>query len=329
VGGAWVVLHRVGATAGPVDSTRSGADGRARLRVARREAGAVYFVSARFQGIGYFAEPIGADATDPQTVSLAVYDTSTAGPALHVGMRHLIVARPDAQGRRRLLDIIQVRNEGTTTRVGPDSTAPVWSMRLPPGIEAPEVGQGEVSPAAVTFGGDSVRVAAPFPPGPKQIVLGYALPRGRHLVVPVDQPTIRFEVLSEEPVRAGSGLVAMEPLQMEGRTFQRLGGDALRAGSEVEVRFGGSGLAGNTTALALGLAALVLAGGAVVAFRRRPAAPAAAPRSPDRDALLAQLVALDERYADHQDATPADEWAAYLARRGRLKTELARLVARG
>src|SRR3954465_5462235 len=63
VPGQWVVLHRVGSDrAAPLDSARSGADGRFRIRyLATGAEDALYFVSSRYDGIAYFSPPLRTD----------------------------------------------------------------------------------------------------------------------------------------------------------------------------------------------------------------------------------------------------------------------------
>ena len=60
VAGAWVTLHRVGPdAAGPVDSMRTGADGRYAFRYrATGDTLAVYFVSTNRGGVNYFTPPV-------------------------------------------------------------------------------------------------------------------------------------------------------------------------------------------------------------------------------------------------------------------------------
>src|SRR5205814_1473173 len=118
-------------------------------------------VSARYMGIGYFSEPLAADAA---RLTLLVYDTTAAGPPLAIGIRHVVITRGDA-GQRRVLDIYQVQNPGRATRVGADSLAPVWSAQLPAGVTSAQAGEGDIPANAVRFTGGRVSVAAPFPPG--------------------------------------------------------------------------------------------------------------------------------------------------------------------
>jgi hypothetical protein len=328
--GVFVVAHRVGARQqGPVDSMRSDPAGRFRFRVAQPDSGAVYVLSARYAGIGYFSTPVSTkERAAAQAVRLAVYDTSSAGSPLRVAVRHLVISASGSDGSRDVLDIIQVVNAGATTRVPRDSAAATWRMRLPRSVESFHVGEGDVPITAVLQLGDTVEVHAPFPPGEKQVVVTYVVPRGlRTLRVPIDQPTSRLEMLVEDSsaTAGGATLTAANPLQLEGRTFRRFSAGHVPAGETAEITFGG-GHAGNLAWVAVVLSALLLGAGGWAAVRRRGAAVAPAPVA-DGDALLRQIVALDERYGSRQAQTPAAEWAEYQAKRAALKAELAKRLA--
>ncbi len=335
--GVWVVLHRISIRAqGPVDSVRADAAGRFRFRVAAPESSAVYAVSSAYAGIGYFGQPVDARAgRGAPPITLIVYDTATTGPPLTVAMRHVVIARAAADGTRRILDITEVRNGGTTVRVGADSLAAVWSQAFASDLVEPRLGESDVPASAVTFVEGRLRVAAPFPPGSKQIAASYVLPRGAsRLRIPVDQPTARLELLVEDSTSSVPGLAAAEPIELDGRAFRRFAADSLDDGRVVTVEFGGSAGLGGTGLLvmALALAGLGLMAGLVVATRRKavgaPAARAAGAgrSSADRDTVLAQLVALDERFAGRESDTAPDDWAAYQRRRAELKRTLATLL---
>lgn len=339
--GRTVLAHRISEAAqGAVDSARTDPRGRFRFRIAAPESAAVYVVSSRHAGIGYFSEPFTAQArAGADTITLAVFDTASAGPPLAIAVRHLVVQAPEAGGARRVLDLVQVLNAGATTRVARDSVTPVWSGRLPAGAEGPAAGAGDVPANAVRFVDGRVEVAAAFPPGQKQVVVTYTLPEGaRELVLPVDQPIGRLEVLVEDSTAVPAGaLQPDEPLTLEGRRFAHFAAGALAAGTRAAVRFGraprGRGLAGW---IIVGAAALALAGGAALAARRaRPAprpvgavAKAPAPAELPNERLLAAIVALDARYEGREAAVSAGEWAEYLRRRTELKAALAARVAR-
>ncbi len=96
VPGLMVVLHRVGTDrAGPLDSMRSGRDGRYRFRYVRTgQDDALYFVSATYLGIAYFSTPLRDAAVHAGDADLLVYDTTADASALRVQGRHLVVSAP-------------------------------------------------------------------------------------------------------------------------------------------------------------------------------------------------------------------------------------------
>ncbi len=340
VAGVRVVLHRIGMQQqGAVDSVAADAAGRFRFRVAAPDTMSLYVVSVRYAGIGYFGTPVRGRSGTNEGADLAVYDTATTGRPLETALRHLVVGPPEQGGVRRLLDIVQVVNPDPATRVAADSLAPVYWTVIPADVRDPQVGEGEVGPDAVRFSGDTAYVTAPFPPGSKQIVLSYELPADvRRIVLPVSAPTADVEILVDDSgAVAGEGVAEEPALAIEGRSFRRFVVRNAAAGSVVEVRLGRRAWF-PVREVAIGLAALGLLAGMVLALRRRPgsgpaaAVPArdAAPADAgdDRDALLGRLVALDDRYADRQADTPPAEWAEYQATRAELKARLARTVAR-
>jgi hypothetical protein len=338
VAGARVVLHRIGMQEqGPVDSVAADRAGRFRFRVAVPDTLSLYVISVRYAGIGYFGAPVRGRAGMAPETALTVYDTTTVGPPLRTALRHLVVGAPEEGGSRRLLDIVQVTNPDVATRVAADSLAPLWWTLVPSGIRDPQVGEGEVGPDAVRFSGDTAFVSAPFPPGRKQIVLTYELPAGeRRVALPLASPVENVEILVDDSgAVAGEGVVEERALAIEGRAFRRFVARNAAAGTTVEVRLG-SRVRFPARELAIGLAALGLLAGMVLALRRRPraAAPAPAPattaggaEAPDADTLLGRIVALDERYAGREADTPPSEWTRYQVTRAALKAELARRVA--
>ncbi len=336
--GAVVVAHRIGLREqGPLDSLRADARGAFRFRIARPDTAAMYVVSTRYAGIGYFSDPFSPkDRAGADTIRLAVFDTASAGAPLDVAVRHLVISAPGGDGSRDVLDIVQVGNPGETTRVPRDSTTPTWHMKLPRGIESFHVGEGDVPTSAVVQAGDSIVVTAPFPPGLKQVVVTYVVPRDlKTLRVPLDQPTQRLELLVEDSSASATGadLLAANPLTIQGRRFRRFSASNIPVGETAEITFGATG-ARNLGWLAVALSAVLLGAGGYLAAQRRRGAPVvvAAERreraeAPDRDALLRQIVALDERYAARQAETPPVEWAEYQAKRAALKAQLAGRLA--
>jgi hypothetical protein len=328
VPGAPVTLHRVGRTAqGAIDSAKSGADGRFRFRM-RGDTAAIYLVSARHAGIEYFSEPIRAPgATD---IRLAVSDTSST-QAVRLGARHVIVRSPDEFGTRAVLDLLSIQNDGPDTRVGRDSLSPSWQVILPPGATSLAVEEGDVSPTAIQFRGDTMMVFAPLAPGRKNVMVSYRLP------IALDRPSWSapadsFDVLLEEgdaTVR-GAGLHPVAPVTLMGSALRRWTATP-PTGASGEVVF--SGTPANRGRLLFWMVALLAAivlGGGVIAFRRSRRVSGQAADTPDApDRLIEDLARLDAKYAGGAAAFGAEEWAAYQAERARLKAAaLARRAGR-
>jgi len=334
--GAWIVGHHVDAERqGPVDSVRSDAGGRFRIVVRRPDTAGVYVVSTRYRDIGYFGVPVpAADRAGAAAVTLVVYDTSAQGPALTVLLRHVVLTSPEADGSHRVLDIFQVHNPGTTTRVAPDTNQATWRTRLPAGIADFVLGESDISPAAVRRIGDELLVDAPFPPGDKQVLVTYTLPRdAREVRIPLDQATARLDILVEDGTTsaAGPGVQAGPPLEIQGRRFRRFGAERVAAGTQVTLRLRPVTDAGRRFAWLIVVAAgLALGAGVFLVLRRRGTTPAAAPPAAAErpDALAARIAALDERFDGRQAETAPEEWRRYTAQRAELKERLRAALAR-
>jgi hypothetical protein len=331
VSGVRVVLHRVGAAEqGPVDSMPSGPDGRFRFGLVR-DTSALYLLSARYKGIEYFSFPLDrADGRDPAPVALVVRDTSSRTPVT-VSARHLVIPRPGEDGKREVLDLVLLVNQGTETRVAPDSLSASWSGPLPPASEGLDLGESDVSPDAVTRRGDSVIVSAPISPGEKQLAFQYHLPGGRQAIeLPVGADPVALNVLLEEPgaSASGPGLAESDSQAIEGRSFRRWTGD-VPANAVVRITLPGAG-GSSTPVIAVLVAvlalALLLAAWRILPQRRAAAAPGG--RRNDADLLLNEIAALDTRYQGREAELQPEEWTRYLERRAALKAEAAAALAR-
>jgi len=316
VAGVPVTLHRVGRTAqGAIDSTTSDRDGAFRFRGVGDTA-AIYLASARYAGIEYFSEPMRTPGAG--RIRLVVSDTSSSAP-VRLGTRHVIIRPPDESGTRAVLDLLTIQNDGPDTRVSRDSLSASWQLELPAGALQPEVSEGDVSPTAVRFQGDSMFVLAPIAPGRKNIMVSYRLPvalnRPRWLA-PVDS----FDLLVEEPgatVR-GAGLAPVAPVELMGSTLRRWTA-APPTGGSGQLEFGSALGLGKALYWLVGVVGLLVLGGAGLAFHRsRRAGDTPAPAAPVD--LVDELARLDARYVGRQDEVPEAEWAAYVAERVRLKS---------
>lgn len=317
VTGTMVVLHRVGrATQGPIDTAVTDSRGRFGFRYAT-DTTAVFLLSAGYAGIEYFSTALqGTPAVPDSGLVLFVADTSGQA-AISVASRHIVISRPDKGGLRPALEIVVLQNAGSTTRVAGDSAHPVWVARLPGGAVGAQAGNGDYSPEALVFRGDSVLLFAPVAPGDKQVIFTYSLPAnpGRVRVPMLDSVAALNVLLEEQDIAVtGAGLTRSGPQTIEGRTFLQWVGPA-PLGSVLEIGFGGA--AGRwLLPLLVGLVALALGGLTFRALRR----PAPARGEPP---LLDQLARLDARYAGKQTETAPEEWARYEQERAALKARLA------
>ncbi len=333
VPGIWAVLHQVTLeSGGPVDSVRTDRAGRYRVRALKRDTAAVYIVSVTYDGIAYFTRPIHQfRGTRDSAEALAVFDTSSTEPRIELAQRHLIVRRPEADGSHHVLELLVLRNGGSRTRIAQDTSRPVWQGMLPADVIQFEVGESDVASDAVYRRGDSIAVAAPLPPGQKQILLSYVLPSSvPRLALRLDQPVSRMNVLVEDSTAAleGGGLKSVGSENIQGESFLRFTRDDVPAGTSIAVRFGRRhlGLAGLWW-LIIGAAATILGAGLVLAWRKTRPPVLAGAASADPDVLAAEIAALDAAFEARGDATAAER-AGYERRRAELKARLEDLLAR-
>ena len=273
----WVVLHAVSMGGGgqPIDSARTDARGAYALTIRRPDSAAIYVVSTWHAGIAYFSEPVAPGRSKSDLRPLYVYDTSSTGPPVRVMRRLVTVAREKRDGSRDVLELVELENPGVATRVARDTLRPTWAGAMPPVAIQFRVGQGDVSPQVVTRRGDSVVVYGPLPPRErKQLSYTYVLPATvRHVGVPIDQSIEEVDLLLEDTaavVTAG----ALDSLGLEdigGRRFARYRTPPLSAGAGLAIAFTERRLPPEALVpFIVGLAAVALAVGFVVALRRKP-----------------------------------------------------------
>ena len=326
--GVRVVLHQVGREAqGPLDSTSSDRQGRFRFSF-RNDTTALYLLSARYRGIEYFSQPVHTNPERPDTaIRIIVADTSSTAP-VSLAARHLVVTKPGEDGSRSVLDLLVLRNEGTTTRVAPDRVRPSWSGPLPRGTLGLELGEGDFSPDALTRRGDSLILLAPLSPGEKQITVQYIVPSNRGtLELPFEDSVASVNVLMEErEARVSGGSLAMADSQViQGRAFRRWTG-AVPVKGVVRVVLPGIRPTPQWV-LALLVAGLVVGLGAAAWYllRGRPGSVSGAAA----EELVHAIATLDARYLERERDTPAAEWSSYQAERARLKAQLEASLAAG
>ena len=239
----WVVLHQITNAGGaPIDSMRTDAMGRYRLRLRALDSTALYIASARYDGLAYFSQPIHVSAGHAALAdSLYVYDTTSTGAPIAVRRRLVTVAHPKDDGTRDVLEILELENADHRTRVSSDTTRPVWVGRIPAVAIQFQVGQSDFSADVIGRRADSVVLYAPVQPGgPYQLSYAYVLPASTPtLSIPIDQPVTELDLLVEDTLTVVSG-PSLRPggvQHIEGRTFARYQTAALAPGAEVAIQF--------------------------------------------------------------------------------------------
>jgi hypothetical protein len=340
VANQWVVLHRVGPDrAGPLDSTRTAANGRFSIRY--RESGdtsALYFASTSYGGVAYFTSPLRAPVVRGDDATLTVFDTTSGPVAIKVGGRHVIVGAVQPNGRRSVGEVYDLENDSTVTLVARDSMSPLWRTQLPAqALEFQVNTSGGLAPGAVSQRGSSVGLFAPLSPGIRQFAFTYELPSNAFpLTLPIDRATGVLEVLVQDPSARVDGVKLREtaPVSADGRTFRRFLGQDLSAGTAIRIDIPHL-IGAEREKVYFGVAAALLAAmvvALVVAARRsvfrRPLAAASLPvaRELRSHGLMRELAALDEEFekiASPDDATRAE----YQAKRAALKSQFAEAIA--
>lgn len=332
VEGTWVVLHRVAADrSGPLDSVRTGRDGRFTVRYTPGGSeDAIYFVSATHDGIAYFSPPLDTAHAVEET-ELAVFDTTSAPVPIHVRGHHIVVTARETDGRREVVEVFELANDSSVTRVA-SGDIPVWSTALPDGATDIRIGQGDLSEDAIRIDSGRVRVYAPLAPGIKQLSYAYRMdgdgfPLGR----PVESRGALLEVLLEEPnaLATAPGLARVDPVTVESRTFNRFLAQEMPQGAVVRIEMPRSALVSRRAWMVAVI--VVIAGAMAFLFLRvtrrapqrlaqRSSAAPPAPRAAER--LAHEIAELDAR----MESTPAvseQDRAAYVERRAVLKSALA------
>jgi hypothetical protein len=228
VSDAWVVLHRVGSDrAGPLDSVRS--DTRGRYSFSYRRTGnedAVYFVAASYDGIAYFTPPLAEGRVSGDDGEITVFDTTSGPVPITLRGHHVVVSAVDANARRSVVEVYDISNDSSVTRVatGDRPENATWRAHVTPGATDFRVSQGDVSAAAVTYANGVVSVFAPLAPGIKQLSFTYSLPASAFpLKLPLERATDLYEILIEEKSGSVTGprIREVDPVTVEERNFRR------------------------------------------------------------------------------------------------------------
>jgi hypothetical protein len=329
----WVVLHRVASdTAGPLDSMRTRADGGYRFRYRPTgDSAAIYFVSTNRGGIAYFTSPSREPVVRGDAAELLVFDTTSAPIPITIRGRHVIVTAPDTGDSRAIIEVYEVSNDSSVTRVARGDAGITFDAPLPPGAARLAGGDGDVSPDAIRMSAGRAEVSAPLAPGTKRVSFYYDLPLDRSPIeLLVESAVPVLEVLIEDPngTAEGAGLVPVDPVSVEGRPFRRYLAQDAAAAQTIRITAPTTGSANSVRLMlivtAIGAAMLF---GLGAAFLRRGPSAFVRERANDPESLAVEIAALDSRFEAISSPTEQQRAEHYLARahlKGRLADALAK-----
>ena len=226
VPGVQVVLHRIGADgAGPLDSLRTGRDGRYAFRYRRSGAAeAVYIVSAEHDGIAYFAAALRDEIVSGDDAEIVVFDTTSAPLPIAVRARHVVLSAA-LEGERQVLEIYELSNDTLFTLVPGARERAVWTAIVPaPAHDFAVPADLGIAQTSLQLVDGRVLLFAPFTPGIRQVAFSYRIPVDSFpLRMPIERATLALEVMLEEPAASAlaPGLAETDPVSVEGRTFRR------------------------------------------------------------------------------------------------------------
>ena len=222
------MLHRVGPDrAGPIDSVQSDGAGRYAFNYTRTGSDdAVYFVSAFYDGIAYFTPPLAEGKVSGDDGEIAVFDTTSGHVPISLRGHHVIVSSADANARRSIVEVYDLSNDTSVTRVatGEKPENATWQTHIAPAAADFKAMQGDISAGAITFSNGTVSVFAPLAPGLKQVSFSYSLPANSFpLRLPLEKETGVYEIMIEEPTGTVTGphLREVDPVTVDERNFRR------------------------------------------------------------------------------------------------------------
>ncbi|MBA3646780.1 MAG: hypothetical protein H0W63_11475 [Gemmatimonadaceae bacterium] len=226
IAGMWVTLHRVGSdTQGPLDSVRTDRLGQYSFKYAKTGSeDAIYFVSGMYRGIAYFTPPLQAANASGIDAEVTVFDTTSRHVPISVRGHHIVVSAVDASGMRAIVEVYDLVNDSSVTKVVTTSAPPVWSAALLPAATTASAREGDFPAASVSFNDGRVNLLAPFAPGLKQLAFGYSVPaKSFPITFPLMDTTGVLEVLVEEKTgnAAGAKLKEVQPVTVDERSFRR------------------------------------------------------------------------------------------------------------
>lgn len=234
-------------------SSRTDAQGSFRFDDLPLEGDYAFMVFATYNEAEYYSDIIQFGADTPSAeVELRVYEPTTAADALRVTVDHVVLEADSEAQVLRVLEVVQVVNEGDRAYVGTaagDGPPLTLLFSLPEGAVQVQPMQGLV-PEDLVATPDGVADTAPVVPGQREVALAYDLPYTSsdllfRKTLPYATDRFAFLLLDVGARLESPSLASLERVDMGGRQYLKLAADSLEAGTPVEVSLRGLPLAGS------------------------------------------------------------------------------------
>lgn len=223
--------------------TAAGAGGQFRFSDLVAEPPANYVVSANYQGVNYFSEPVSLSAKEPKrNLELNIYEASGDGSNIRIRNMHLVIAVNP--GYLVIGYVVALENAGNRTfKPGAKNGADGLRLLLPAGYTQVSVAEG-ASPENVKANPEGVILTEPFPPGNRQLFLSFKMAYSSSSLrwsQKVAYPTGGMDLfLPQGKARlASEQLKPMEPVNIRGESYLRFRATSLSPGSPVFLELSG------------------------------------------------------------------------------------------
>lgn len=236
------VKHSTEATMLPPQTTRTDDQGTFRFDGLEVSSENSYLVSVTYENVEYGSRDVTlTPEASTAELEMPVYEPTTSDDAIRVTLDHIVV-EADAEARvLRVLEVIDVVNDGDRAYIGEDENSglqPTIHVPLPEGATAMQVLDG-TAPQDLMATAAGFAETTPLVPGTREITPTYDIPYyepdllfRKTLAYPTDRLAIlvRDEGLTLE----ASTLSAPEPTQMGDQHYLLVAGDSLAEGTPVE-----------------------------------------------------------------------------------------------
>ena len=336
VANQWVVVHRIASdsagnvSGGPLDSARTDARGRYRIRYPRFGEQATYIAITNYKGVSYISTPFTRPVTTGDDATIMVFDIAAPPYPIKVAGRHFVITAPDTGDRRRIVEVYELMNDSVHTVLGTEAN-PVWRAPIPANAKDVQINPvGDISPAMTKIEPNELKVFSPISPGLRQISFSYSLGANEFpLVMPVVDSASVFEMLVQEQAASidGGGFTEVAPVLQEGATFRRFLAQNVPARAVIRIdapkpvaKLGSKVITAIVTAASIAMLAAL----GLVFWRRRRVRPNAIPVATALtpvDALVRELATMDAEFERRAGVSIAER-AEFDARRNQLKAQL-------